>query len=162
MFLVVRRFAASAPAKVAVAHLDNKTRLTLTVGAEFARTTRAFTQKEVADFCSLCGDNNPLHTDPAFALKTRFGRCIVPGMLVGSIFSGLLGSVVPGTIYVSQSLKWLRPVFMDEVTTAVVTIRQIDRKFVTLDTSVKIARNGVDEEAVEGEAVVYIPSIGIE
>lgn len=105
---------------------------------------------------SLIHDTNPIHSDASFAASTRFKKPIVPGMLVSSLFSNLLGSKIAGTIYVSQQLRFVRPVYVDEVVTAVVTISAIDRKFVTLETRVY---NHQQEIAVEGDAVVYVPTI---
>jgi 3-hydroxybutyryl-CoA dehydratase len=123
---------------------------------EFARVIRSFSPQDVNTFVSLIHDTNPIHSDASFAAATRFKKPIVPGMLVSSLFSNLLGSKIAGTIYVSQQLRFVRPIYIDEVATAVVTISAIDRKFVTLDSRVY---NHQQEIAVEGEAVVYIPSI---
>lgn len=152
--------AASSSAKTvtAVAQIDGKT-FTLNVGDEFGRATRQFSQDEVKEFAALIRDANPLHVDAKFAATTRFRKPIVPGMLVSGLFSSLLGSAIPGTIYVSQSLNFLRPVLIDEPVTAVVKIESLDRKFVKLHTAITKENN---ELAVEGEAVVYIPSIGVD
>lgn len=148
----------SSNVKSVVAHIDGKT-FALNVGDEFGRTTRQFSQEEVKEFAALIRDANPLHVDAKFAATTRFRRPIVPGMLVSGLFSSLLGSAIPGTIYVSQSLSFLRPVLIDEPVTAVVKIESLDRKFVKLHTVISKENN---EIAVEGEAVVYIPSIGVD
>ena len=35
---------------------------------------RSFTQQDFARFADLSGDNNPIHVDPQFSARTRFGR----------------------------------------------------------------------------------------
>jgi 3-hydroxybutyryl-CoA dehydratase len=51
---------------------------------------RQFTQQEVDLFCKVTRDRNPLHHDEEFARRSRFGRLIVPGLLVTSIFADVL------------------------------------------------------------------------
>lgn len=57
-----------------------------------------------------------MHLDEEYAKKTIFGKCIVHGMLMASLFSGILGSKFPGigTIYLSQTLNFLKLIFIDE------------------------------------------------
>jgi acyl dehydratase len=63
---------------------------TLSVGDE-AVFSRAFTEAEMATFIGLTGDWNPYHVDPAFMAATRFGRPILPGLLVGAMLSHVGG-----------------------------------------------------------------------
>ena len=46
--------------------------------AEFCKT---FSAADVRLFADLTGDYNPIHLDEDYAKKTRFGRCIVHGVL---------------------------------------------------------------------------------
>jgi 3-hydroxybutyryl-CoA dehydratase len=63
-------------------------------------------------FAELSGDHNPLHEDEAFACGTRFGGRIAHGMLVGALFSRLVGMYMPGRdcLYLSQQLEFRKPV----------------------------------------------------
>src|SRR3990170_3459328 len=77
--------------------------------AEFEKTVTA---EDVQRFADVSGDTNPLHRDPAYAAKTRFGQCIAHGMLSAGFISAALGTkLAPNccVIYLSQSLRFLRP-----------------------------------------------------
>jgi len=65
---------------------------TLNIG-DNASITRSFTEQDVIDYAELSGDKNPAHLDAAYAAETQFKHRIVHGMLVGSLFSALLGGV---------------------------------------------------------------------
>lgn len=92
----------------------------------FAKT---FTEDDVQRFIAITGDVNPLHVDDVFAASTRFGGRVLHGMLTASIFSTMVGMLLPGTgaIYRSQSLTFLRPVHIGETVTAHFVVRSIDR-----------------------------------
>ena len=91
--------------------------------------TKTFTDDDVQRFIAITGDVNPLHVDDAFAANTRFGGRVLHGMLTASIFSTMVGMLLPGTgaIYRSQSLTFLRPVHIGETVTAHFVVRSIDR-----------------------------------
>lgn len=119
---------------------------------------RTITQADIEAFAALTGDYNPLHLDETFARNTRFGRPVAHGMLVASLISAVLGQLLPGpgTIYLSQSLQFLRPVYPGDTVTAIVEVIHIreDKPVVTLATRC-INQNG--EEVLRGEAVVLAP-----
>lgn len=87
------------------------------VGA-FAELSRLFTAEDVAAFAAVSGDHNPLHLDPAYAATTRFGRCVVHGMLHSSLFSTIFATRIPGAVYVSQNLDFKAPVFVGDTVIA--------------------------------------------
>ncbi|MEC7941168.1 MAG: MaoC family dehydratase [Pseudomonadota bacterium] len=109
----------------------------------------------VVAFASVSEDYNPIHLDEDFAKTTQFERPIVHGMLASSLISGLLASKVPGagSIYLGQSLKFLRPIFVGETVTAKVEVTSVreDKPIAVISTQVLNA-NG--EVAVDGEATV--------
>ena len=80
-----------------------------------ASVSRSFSAEEVKVFADLSLDHNPIHIDKSFAERSMFGQRIVHGMLVSSLFSGLLGEKLPGTgtIYLSQKSSFKKPVFID-------------------------------------------------
>jgi 3-hydroxybutyryl-CoA dehydratase len=129
----------------------------LRVGATASR-TKTITRADVEAFAALTGDDNPLHLDEEFARNTRFGRPIAHGMLVAGLISAVLGRILPGpgTIYLRQTLEFLRPVYLGDMVTAVVEVVRIreDKPVITLATR---CLNQHGEEVLRGEAVVLAP-----
>lgn len=82
--------------------------------------TLTFRQSDVEKFAEITGDRNPIHLDKEFAAKTPFGRPIVHGFLSGAVFSKVFGTQFPGqgTIYMSQEMRFIGPVFVDQPYTA--------------------------------------------
>ncbi|HNR62638.1 MAG TPA: MaoC family dehydratase [Thermotogota bacterium] len=115
-------------------------------------------EERVKAFAELTGDMNPVHLDEEFARTTQFGRRIAHGMLVASFISKVLGRDFPGdgTIYVSQKVRFRRPVFIgDKVTVEVeVTEKNDEKKRLILRTDV-ISESG--EKVIIGEAEVMKP-----
>lgn len=120
-----------------------------------ASISKVFTEEEVENFASLSEDRNPVHLDEEFAKSSIFGQRIVHGMLVASLFSGLLGEKLPGkgTIYLGQSLNFTAPVSIGEEITATVEIINIrdDKPIVTLRTWCVDSKGNT---VINGEAVV--------
>lgn len=122
-----------------------------------ASVSRVFTDQDVLEFSKLSLDTNPIHLDEEYASKSLFGQKIVHGMLAASLFSGLLGTKVPGegSIYLGQALSFMAPVFIGDELTATVEIIKIreDKPIVTLKT---VCVNSKGKVVIEGEAVVKI------
>ncbi len=130
---------------------------TLKIG-ESASITRSFEEQDVIDFARLTGDDNPAHLDAAYAAQTQFKHQIVHGMLVGSLFSTLLGAHLPGkgTIYLGQNLQFKAPVFFNTEVVATAEIIKIheSKPIITLKTS---CVDDQGNELVVGEAVAFVP-----
>lgn len=109
------------------------------VGQE-AEISKCFTTEDVLQFAGLSGDNNPLHVDREYAAGGRFGRCVVHGLLVSGLISGVLGMQLPGegSIYLEQNLSFRRPVYVGDTVTARVRITEIrpEKNIITLETNV--------------------------
>jgi 3-hydroxybutyryl-CoA dehydratase len=131
----------------------------LSVGQSASRTHKV-TEADIAAFAQVSGDHNPLHMDEAYARTTLFGGRIAHGMLAASYISATLGCDLPGpgAVYVSQGLRFRRPVRIgDEVVTRVaVAAIDADKARVTLETTCQVDGKAV----VEGEAVVMVPRRG--
>jgi enoyl-CoA hydratase len=127
---------------------------TLKIGAK-AAITKAFSEQEVLQFAELSADMNPLHLDKEFGKASVFGHRVVHGMLVASLFTGLIGMKLPGkgSIYLGQTLTFKAPVAIGEQVTASVEIIKIreDKPIVTLRT---LCRDSKGKTVIEGEAVV--------
>lgn len=127
---------------------------------------RAEFEKEVGErdvqlFAEITGDRNPLHLDEGYAAKTRFGRCIAHGMLSAGFISAALGTKLAPhccVIYLSQSLRFLRPVKIGDRVRAVVEVKGVDagRRIVTVKTD---CFNQDGEPVTTGEAVVLLDPV---
>lgn len=130
--------------------------MNLKVG-DTASLSRKVTDKDIRAFAEVTGDHNPVHLDEAFAQKTRFGHRIAHGMLGASLVSAVLGTQLPGegSIYLSQSLQFLGPVYIDDTVTARVTVQKVreEKSIVTLET---VCENQRGETLIRGEAVVLV------
>ncbi len=120
-----------------------------------ASISKAFTAEEVEQFARLSLDANPLHLDEAAAAESIFGRRVVHGALVSSLFSALLGMKLPGegTIYLGQKSSFKAPVYLDEEITATVEVTEI-REAKGIAKLATTAVNSVGKTVIEGEAVV--------
>lgn len=124
-----------------------------------AQISRKFTAEDVRQFSELSLDFNPVHLDADYAEQSMFGRRIVHGMLVSSLFSGLLGKHLPGegTIYLGQELQFKKPVYLDQDVTATVEVLEVreDKPIITLATT---CVNDQGEVVISGQAVVMYSS----
>ncbi len=114
---------------------------------------RTFTDEDVRQFAELTRDTNPLHLDDEFAAKTRFGRRIAHGMLTASLFSTVMGTLLPGTgaIYRSQTIRFLLPVFVGDTVTAHFLLRSVDRSRHRLEIESWV-ENEAGQRVLEGAA----------
>ena len=108
-------------------------------------------------FAAVTGDTNPVHLDEAYAATTSFGGRIAHGMLSAGYISAVIGTQLPGpgAIYISQSLRFRRPVRIGDTVTATAEVTAIDqgRGRVTLKTACLVGGKPV----VEGEAEIMVP-----
>ena len=133
------------------------------VGKVFEK-VKAFSESEIKLFGALVADSNPIHYDPEVAKRTIFKQPIAQGMLVGSLFSGLIGSNLPRSVYLNQTLKFTKPVYIDEELLVQVAVREekLTEKGtkLILDTVVKkrssLPNGPFDLTVISGEAVVLL------
>lgn len=99
----------------------------LTVG-QTVHLSKTVTEDDIQCFIEITGDVNPLHIDEQFAKRTFFKKRVVHGMLTASLFSTLVGMYLPGigAIYRSQTLEFLKPVYVGDTVTASFEITKID------------------------------------
>ncbi|MDY6045144.1 MAG: MaoC family dehydratase [Peptoniphilus sp.] len=138
-------------------NLKGKTIDELEVG-QSASFTKTVTEVDVYDYLGISGDFNPVHTNEEYAKGTMFKTRIAHGMISAGFISTVLGMRLPGpgTIYLSQDLKFTHPVYFGDTITATCTIEdiQVEKNRVTLDT---VCTNQRGETVVEGKALVLAP-----
>ena len=124
---------------------------------QVATLVRTISEADVMTFATLTGDYNPVHVDADAAAASSFGGRIVHGMLTASLLSTVLAMQLPGpgAIYLSQTLRFLRPVKLGDTVTAQVQVTAIDvaTRRMTLATTI---RNERGKMVVEGEASVQL------
>lgn len=128
----------------------------LTIG-QFAEHSKTVTETDVVLYAGITGDFNPMHVNQTYAEKTRFGGRIAHGMLTAGFISAVLGMKLPGegSIYMSQSLRFMKPVRIGDTITARIEVIELfpDKRRVRLATS---CRNQSDEVVLDGEALVLM------
>ncbi len=88
--------------------------------------TRTFTQSDFDRFAALTGDDNPIHVDPAFAARTRFGKTVAHGMFLYSNVCAALSQFFPGAVQVEQEMMFPNPTFAGEPVTFWLTVTDTD------------------------------------
>jgi 3-hydroxybutyryl-CoA dehydratase len=128
--------------------------ITAGVTSEWSRTV---TERDVVLFAECTGDCNPVHMDAEAAAASPFAGRIAHGMLSAGFISATLANKLPGpgTIYLSQTLKFKAPVKPGDTVTATVTVREVNtaKNRVVLDTVCTVAGKTV----IEGECQMMPP-----
>lgn len=122
-----------------------------------ASTSKTVTEADIILFAGISTDVNPAHLDEEYAKGTMFGGRIAHGMLSAGFISAVLANKMPGpgTIYLSQTLKFKAPVRPGDTVTATATVKEVNvaKNRVTLDTVCTVAGKVV----IEGECVMMPP-----
>ncbi|MGP1396496.1 MAG: MaoC family dehydratase [Inquilinaceae bacterium] len=128
--------------------------LAVGMSASFGKTV---TDADVLLFAGVSGDTNPVHLNEDYAQQTRFGGRITHGLLSAGLISAVLGTKLPGpgSIYVSQNLRFKAPVRAGDTVVARVTVTEIvtAKSRVILRTQCTVADNVV----IDGEATIMVP-----
>ena len=129
--------------------------LELGQSAEFVKT---ISSEDVSLFAQVTGDFNPVHLDEAEATKSVFGGRVAHGMLTAGLISATLAGKLPGpgSVYLSQTLRFTAPVRIGDTVTARVEVIEmiVPKRRVKLST---VCRNQNGEKVVDGEAIVLVP-----
>jgi 3-hydroxybutyryl-CoA dehydratase len=137
--------------------MTGKTMAELEVGqsAQFAKTV---SESDIYMYAGVTGDMNPAHINEAYAEQTFFKTRIAHGMLAAGFISTVLGCHLPGpgTVYLSQELKFLAPVRIGDTVTARAEIKDLDqaKNRATLITE---CWNQKGDKVLTGTAVVSPP-----
>lgn len=120
--------------------------------------TKTVTEGDITLFAGVSGDFNPAHINAVEAEKGMFGRRIAHGMLSAGFISTVLGTQLPGpgTIYLGQELRFVKPVFIGDTVTAICTVveRNEEKNRLKLET---VVENQNGEKVITGYATVMPP-----
>lgn len=120
--------------------------------------TKTVTESDITLFAGFSGDFNPAHINAVAAEQSMFGRRIAHGMLSAGFISTVLGTQLPGpgTIYMAQELRFVKPVFIGDTVTAICTVveRNEEKKRLKLET---VVENQNGEKVITGFATVMPP-----
>lgn len=91
--------------------------------------SKIFSLANILDFSRISEDNNPIHIDEKQASESIFGKRVVHGVLLVSMFSKIFGTIYPGNgaIYLSQTAKFLKPAFIGETIVAKAKLKSFDK-----------------------------------
>jgi acyl dehydratase len=95
------------------------------VGQVWISKPRLVCAEDVRQFAILTGDQDPLHTDPAYAAETPYGQLIAHGLLGMSLLAGLSSECPPMRNFaLSEVRDWQfrRPIFLGDSVNAEVEI----------------------------------------
>lgn len=121
--------------------------------------TKRVSDEDIHDFARITGDVQRIHLDEPYAGRTRFKRRAAHGVLTLGLVSAALGTRLPNAeetaIYVSQNLRFTRPVFIGDTVTVNLEVVGVnpDRRLVTLSTN---CVNQTNDPVMTGEAVVLL------
>jgi phosphate acetyltransferase len=138
--------------------IENRTFDEIAVGdsADLTRTLRA---EDIKLFAGMSGEVNPRHVDADFARSDMFHHVLSHGMWGGALIAAVLGTELPGpgTVYLSQELRFGRAVGLGDTITVRVTVtgKSADHNRVTLDC---LCTNQKGETVIEGRACVTAPT----
>ena len=130
----------------------------LKIGGQ-ASTAKTISESDVYLFAGITGDHNPAHVNEVYASQTRFGRRIAHGILSAGLISAVLAMKLPGpgTIYLGQELKFVRPVYFGDTITATCTVSELlpEKNIARLET---VCTNQDGAVVIKGTATVMPPS----
>jgi len=119
---------------------------------------KTVSESDITNFADISGDFNPVHMDEDYAVETFFKSRIAHGMLTASFISTVLGTKLPGhgSIYLSQTLRFLAPVRIGDTVKALARVVSLDMARRRAQFACFCEVNG--KIVVEGEATVFVPS----
>lgn len=123
-----------------------------------ASVSRTVSEADILMFAGVSGDTNPVHLDQEFAASTMFGGRIAHGMLSAGLISAVFGTRLPGpgSIYLSQTLKFKAPVKIGDTVVARVTVKELktEKRRAVFSTVCSVGTTVV----LDGEAELLIPA----
>jgi acyl dehydratase len=120
---------------------------------------RTFAQSDFDRFAALSGDDNPIHVDPDFSARTKFGRTVAHGMFLYSVVCGVLGTQLPGpgTRQVEQELMFPSATPTDEEIEARVEVTDVRSEEGLVGLSTLLIRPG-GHPGLQGKTRIWLPA----
>lgn len=137
--------------------IENRTFDEIQVG-DSAQLIRTLKPEDIHLFAVMSGDVNPTHVDAEFARSSQFREVVGHSMWGSTLISTVLGNEFPGpgSVYVSQSLNFYRPITIGDTLTITVTcLEKFDHNHhITFDC---VAANQDGLKVIDGTAEVAAP-----
>ena len=128
----------------------------INIGTEIT-VKKIMTEELINLFSEISDDKNPIHLDDQYAKNSRYKKRLCYGMLAASLFSGIFGTKLPGLgcVYKSQTLKFLRPIHIDDLLCATAVVKDVDvkKKVVKFETFCKVN----NKKVISGTSEIFIP-----
>jgi phosphotransacetylase/acyl dehydratase len=139
-------------------YIENKTFAEIKIG-DSDSISRTVSREDIELFAIVSGDVNPAHVDSEYAKHDMFHELIAHGMWGGALISSVLGTKLPGpgTIYLGQTLKFLKPVRIGDTVNATLRVaeKKSEKNIVILNCS---CTNQDGKEVITGDATVIAPT----
>jgi len=120
---------------------------------------RTFTQQDFDRFAKISGDDNPIHVDPEFSARTRFGKTVSHGMLLYATINQALSKYFPGARQIEQELIFPNPTFVGEEVTVQLEVLEVwnTAQLVRIKTTISKTNSDI---SCEGETLVQLKQDG--
>jgi phosphotransacetylase/acyl dehydratase len=139
------------------ATVENRTFDEIRVG-DTESLSKLISNEDIAIYGAVSGDANPVHFDAEFPRPVRFEGITAHAMLTAGLISNLLGNRLPGpgTVYLGQDLRFVRPVLAGDTVRVSITAREKRPGHVVLFDCKCQNQNG--ETVLVGTAEVIAPT----
>jgi 3-hydroxybutyryl-CoA dehydratase len=92
---------------------------------------RKISNKIIDDYIKLSRDNSPIHTDKIFAKEKGFNNKIAHGLLLGSIYSKIIGVDLPGknSLLLNIKIDFIKPIYANDTIITIAKIIHLNKSF---------------------------------
>jgi len=133
----------------------NKTMMQVKLG-DTITVNKVFRQEDFDVFARLSGDDNPIHVDPDFSARTRFGKTVAHGMLLYGILCGLLAKYYPSAVQIEQEFMFPAPTYSgQEISIRAEVIELLDSQSKARLATVMVNPDG--DTVCDGQTILWWP-----